>query len=90
MLFFTRKYDGPSIEEFIQSQKSLWKGKWKSFADWGFKDDALIWWQSFHHFEWMSLSEEAIEKLLLDKWSHTMSKDKYITNILFSCGKSIL
>jgi hypothetical protein len=35
-------------------------------------------------------SEEALEKLLLDKWSRTKSKDKDITNNLFSCGKSIL
>jgi hypothetical protein len=40
--------------------------------------------------EWMSLSEEVLEKLLLGKWSHTKSKDKYITKSLFSCGKSIL
>jgi hypothetical protein len=38
----------------------------------------------------MSLSEEALEKLLLDKWSHTKSKDKYITKNFFSCGISIL
>jgi hypothetical protein len=62
----------------------------ENFVDWGFKGDALIWWKSFHHSEWMSLSEEALEKLLLDKWSHTKSKDKDITKSLFSCGKSIL
>ena len=38
----------------------------------------------------MSLSKEALKKLLLDKWSHTKSKDKDITKSLFSCGKSIL
>jgi hypothetical protein len=38
----------------------------------------------------MSLSEEALENLLLDKWSHTKSKDKDNTKGLFSCGKSIL
>ena len=38
----------------------------------------------------MSLSEEALEKLLLDKWSHTKSKDKFITKSLFSCGKYVL
>ena len=38
----------------------------------------------------MSLSEESLEQLILDKWSHTKSKDKDITKILFSCGKSIL
>jgi hypothetical protein len=64
--------------------------QWKSFVDWGFKGDALIWWKSFHHSEWMSLSKEALEKLLLDKWSHIKSKDKDITKSLFSCRKSIL
>jgi hypothetical protein len=57
MLFFTGRDDVPSIEEFIQSHKSLWKGKWTSVVDWCFKDSALIWWQSFHHSEWMSVSE---------------------------------
>jgi hypothetical protein len=90
MIFFTRRDDGPSIEEFIQSHKSLWKEKWKSFVDWGFKDDAQIWWQPFEFLEWMSLYEEALENILLDKWYHTKCKDKYITKCLFSCGKSIL
>jgi hypothetical protein len=89
-MYFTGKYDGPSIEDFLKSHKSEWKGQWKSFVDWGFKGDALKWWKSFHHSEWMSLSEEALEKLILDKWSHTKSKDKDITKSLFSCDKSIL
>jgi len=38
----------------------------------------------------MSFFEEALERLLLDKWSHTKCKDKNITKGLFSCGKSIL
>jgi hypothetical protein len=38
----------------------------------------------------MSLFEEALEKLLLEKWSHTKSKDKDMKKSLFSCGKSIL
>jgi hypothetical protein len=89
-MFFTGRDGGPSIEEFIQSHKSLWKEKWKSFVDWGFKDDALIWWQSFDYYERMSFSEETLEILLLDKWSHMKCKDKDITKVLFSCGKSIL
>jgi hypothetical protein len=55
-----------------------------------FKDDALIWWQSIDYMEWLSLSEQAIEKLILDKWSHKKSKDKEFTKVLFSGVKSIL
>jgi hypothetical protein len=51
------------------------------------KSDALIWWKSIDYMEWMKLSEEAIEKLLLDKWSHKKSKDKECTKGLFSGGK---
>jgi hypothetical protein len=90
MIFFTGRDDGPSIEEFIQSHNSLWKGQEKSFVDCGFKGDALIWWKSFHHSEWMSLFEESLEKSLLDKWYHTKSKDKDITKSLCSCSKFIL
>jgi hypothetical protein len=38
----------------------------------------------------MTLSNEAYEKLNLDKWSHAKCKDKESTKGLFSCGNSIL
>jgi hypothetical protein len=38
----------------------------------------------------MTLSNEEFEKVLLDKWSKSKSKDKEITKGLFSCGNSIL
>jgi hypothetical protein len=83
--------DGPSIEDILKvPQVIMGRVWWKSFVAWGFKGDALIQWKSFHHSEWMSLSEEALEKLVLDKCSHTKSKDTNITKILFSCDKSIL
>jgi hypothetical protein len=28
-MYFTGKYDGPSIEEYIKDNKSLWKERWK-------------------------------------------------------------
>jgi hypothetical protein len=59
-MYLTRKDDGPSIEDFLKSHKSEWKGQWKSFVDRDFKGDALKWWKSFHHSEWMSLSEDAL------------------------------
>jgi len=54
------------------------------------REDAQTWWTSFEFCEWMSLSQEAMETLILDKWYHTKCKDKYNTKGLFSCGKSIL
>jgi hypothetical protein len=56
----------------------------------GFKEDATIWWQSLDFAKMMVLSNEAYEKLLLDKWSHAKSKDKKNTKDLFSYGNSIL
>jgi hypothetical protein len=84
---FYWKDDGPSIEEFIQSHKSLWKEKWKYFVFGVSKVMLSYGGNHLYHSEWMSLSEEALEKLLLDKWSHTKSKDKDITKSLFSCGQ---
>jgi hypothetical protein len=76
MLYFTGRDDGHSIEEYIQYDKSVWKENWKSHLHWGFKDEVLIWWQSFDYSEWMPYSEEASEKSILDKWSHAKIKDK--------------
>jgi hypothetical protein len=41
-MFFMGKDDGPSIEEFIKYQKSLWQEKWKDCLHCGFKDDIAI------------------------------------------------
>jgi hypothetical protein len=62
----------------------------KILLPYGFKEDVAIWWQSLDFAKMMALSNEAYEKLLLDKWSHAKSKDKEITKGLFSCGNSIL
>jgi hypothetical protein len=51
---------------------------------------SLIWWKSFDYVKMMTLSDEAFEKLFLDKWSHAKSKNKESTKGLFSCGNSIL
>jgi hypothetical protein len=91
-MFLTRKYSGPIKEEFINSQKSLWKEKWKYHLHYGFIEYTLIWWKSYglNYVETMTLSNATFEKLILDKWSHAKSKYKESTNDLFSCGNSIL
>ena len=47
-MFFTGKFDGPSIEEYIKCAKSLWKNSWIFGLCLGVKDDATIWWDSLH------------------------------------------
>jgi hypothetical protein len=49
-MYFTGKYDGPSIEEFIKN-KLVWKEKWKFYIPFGFQEDASIWWKSFDYFQ---------------------------------------
>jgi hypothetical protein len=75
-IFFTSKDDGPSIEECIQNCKSSWKEKWKFCLHHYFKDDAHIWWKSFDFCEWRLLFDEALEKLLLYKWSHVKNTER--------------
>jgi hypothetical protein len=90
-MFFTRKYGGPSIEEFINSQKSFWKHKWNCHLHYGFTEFSLIWWNSYgiNYEDMMELSDATIEKIILDKWYHA-KKYKESTNGLFSRGSSIL
>jgi len=90
-MFLTRKYDGPSIEAFINFQKSLWPEKWKYHINHDFMKDARKWWQSMDHDKMMGISDEAFEKILLDKWPHANeSKYKESTKGLFSYGTLIL
>jgi hypothetical protein len=68
-MFFTRKEEGYSIEEFIKDRKECYKENWKHCLQWGFKDDALKWWKSFKFGDLMTFFDEAHEKLVSDKWS---------------------
>jgi hypothetical protein len=86
---FTGKDDGPSIEEFLKAEKSIWKN-WKGIVLIRLRGDAALWWRSLDYDKMMALSDEEFEKVFLDKWSHMKCKDKDITKSLFSCGKSIL
>ena len=43
MLYFTRKDNGPTIEEYIQKHKLLWKNHWRTFVVCNFEDEAVTW-----------------------------------------------
>jgi hypothetical protein len=86
-MFFTGKDDGPSIEEFLKDLKSFWKENWKHWVGSQLKGDAAIWWKSHSYSQLLKLSDEALEKFILDKWSHV---DKGSNKSLFLYGKSIL
>jgi hypothetical protein len=77
-MYFTGKDDGPSIEEYIKWKKIGNPITWKIRLAYSLMDDACIWWDSYglNCEEMMALSDEAFEKLFLEKWSHTKSKDK--------------
>jgi hypothetical protein len=62
---FTDKDDGPSIEEFLKSHKSIWKERWKFPSPFSFREDVGTWWYSLDLVRMMTLSNKAIEKLLL-------------------------
>jgi hypothetical protein len=66
-MYFNGKDDGLSIEEYIQNYKSTWKERWKFCVQCGFKNNACIRWQSFDYCELMTLCDEALEKIILEK-----------------------
>jgi hypothetical protein len=66
MMYFTRKNDGSSIEEFIKERKSTWKEHWKAFLSLNVQGDAAIWWRSLDYSKMMALPDEEFEKVLLD------------------------
>jgi hypothetical protein len=61
-MYFTGKDDGPSIEEYIKSQKSLWKENWKFCLHMVSKKMLAIWWKSFGLCEDDGTFNEAYEK----------------------------
>ena len=90
MLYFTKKYDGPSIEIFIKEQKLAYKEHWRGLVSLHLPGDASIWWASLKYSQIMTLFDEEFEKLFLDRWSHTKCKDEESTKGLFLGGKSML
>ena len=65
-LYFTRKDDGPTIEEFIQRTKSNFGICWKSTARLNLTDEADRWWRSLGIKQFNALLDKEFEKFLLD------------------------
>jgi hypothetical protein len=54
---FTRKDDGPSIEECLKAEKSIWK-KWRGIVHLHLQGDVALWWGSLDYDKMMALSDE--------------------------------
>ena len=71
-MYFTRKCDGPSIEEYIVYDKKKYSYLWQSIIYYNLRDEAKIWGECNVLNEKMhSLSQEEYENIFLGKWSHT-------------------
>lgn len=81
--YFTTKDNGPTIEEFIEKQKSLREKRWKTFIWLGLRDEVAIWWSSLDETKLYKLSDEEFEKVLLDKWSHARKQENETHKGLF-------
>jgi len=75
-VFLLEKDDGPSIEEFLKAHKSEWKEKWKHSLFFHFREDVSTWWKSLDHVKMTGIFDEAMEKLILDRWSQVRKQDK--------------
>ena len=67
LLLFTGKDDGPLIEENIRWVKSGNPITWKIRLSTSLMDYVEIWWQSLDSAKMMAFSDEAFEKIFLDK-----------------------
>jgi len=76
VLLFARKDNGPTIKEYIKTQKWLWNNCWRWWVVEQFRDEAAIWWGLLNQKKCSSLPDEEFEKLLLDRWSHARKQDK--------------
>lgn len=67
VLCFTRKDNGPTIEEYIKQKKSVWEKYWKNSVWLSFKDEAYNWWFSLDNKQFTKLSDAELERVLLEK-----------------------
>ena len=75
-MYFTGKYDGPSIEKYIAHHKLLYGQQCRLKVKDYLRDDAYIWWWNSVNMDMLyMLSDEDFEKLLLDRWYSTKKKN---------------
>ena len=92
-MFFLFKDVGPTIEEFISSEKDLYGKKWKNLVWLGLEDEAAKWFISLASDKLYKLLDEEFEKVFLDfldKWSHARKQDKDKHMGLFPTAISLL
>ena len=88
-LCFTRKDNGPTIEEFIQRIKFKYGVFWKAILWLNLTEEADLWWNSLGIKQLDDLSDEEFEKLFMDKWSCARKKNETCQG-LCSTGVSLL
>ena len=66
-MYFTGKYDGPSIEKYISHHKLVYRRYWRLKVKHYSRDDASIWWKSANKDRLYILLDKEFEKLLLDQ-----------------------
>jgi len=89
-MFFTGKDDGATNENLIESHKCDYPWCWKDSIRYYLKGEAAIWWKSLDNEILKLCHVEEIEKLFLDKLSHTRKKETKKPKGLFSAGTSLL
>ena len=90
VLYFIGKYDGPTIEEFIQRYKSTHGTYWKLPMVLNMRDETLKWYSSLDYQQLNKLSDAEFEKVYLDKWSRARKKENETHKGLIPTGISLL
>jgi len=90
ILYFTGKYDGPTIEEFIQRYKSTHGTYWKLPMLLNMRDEAQKWNSSLDYKQLIKLPDAEFEKVFLNKWSRSRKKENETHKGLISTGVSLL
>ena len=82
--YLTGKYDGISIQEYLEEKKTKWYIVWKIWATCYLKDDVRYWWESFNCYKMKILSDKEFEQVFLDKGSHAKKKENARSSSLSS------
>ena len=75
-MYFTRKYDGISIDEYLEEKKITWYIAWRIWEAYYLKGDAKVWRESLNRDKMKTLSDNEFEQVFLDRWSHAKDNDQ--------------